>query len=139
MLEYFGIPRGRRAIGASMCCFQADSRNRRKWMSDYHDRQFPRIKVIATADVNSEEMLLFHKIENLSLGGICIQVPEQIPAGDQVEVVINLEEDTDEISTKAEVVWATDGPEVRIGLRFLDMSEGDKEKLRNYLYKNDLV
>ncbi len=108
-------------------------------MSDYHDRQFPRIKVIATADVNSEEMLLFHKIENLSLGGICIQVPEQIPAGDQVEVVINLEEDTDEISTKAEVVWATDGPEVRIGLRFLDMSEGDKEKLRNYLYKNDLV
>ena len=36
-------------------------------------RKHPRIKTDAVVDYTGSEVLLYHKIENISLGGICIQ------------------------------------------------------------------
>ena len=38
-----------------------------------HAREFPRFEVNAYVDYTGNEVLLFHRIQNISLGGVCIQ------------------------------------------------------------------
>lgn len=106
-------------------------------MSEFADRQYPRVRIKATVDVNAEELILFHPVENISLGGVCIQVPSLQEAGSKVEIVINLTEDEDEIEAKAEVVWTAESPEPRLGLRFIEMDDNARLRLRSYLYKTN--
>jgi len=107
-------------------------------MSEHKDRVYPRVQVSATIDVNMDDIGLefFNKIENISLGGVCIATagdPEVV--GTEVELVLNLPEDKDVILS-GEVVWASIAPNPMMGVRFLDLDTDAKTKLRNYLYQS---
>ena len=44
-------------------------------------RVHPRYEVTAYVDYTGSEVLLYHRIENISLGGICIQTTSVEPVG----------------------------------------------------------
>ena len=103
-------------------------------MSEYHDRRFPRYRVKAQLDFSgTEEVMLFHKIENLSLGGVCITSPNPEPEGAEVELEISFP-DTDEVLlVRGKVAWNSQEPPVELGIRFIDLDEAKREIMRNYL------
>ena len=43
--------------------------------ADRRAREFPRYEVSAYVDYTGTEVLLYHRIQNISLGGVCIQTP----------------------------------------------------------------
>src|SRR5438552_3226210 len=53
-------------------------------------RRYPRFVVDALVDVTASEVLLYHRIQNISLGGICIQSPTAEEVGSRVELVLNV-------------------------------------------------
>ena len=44
-----------------------------------HPREFPRFEVNAYVDYTGNEVLLFHRIQTISLGGVCIQTTGNLP------------------------------------------------------------
>jgi len=108
-------------------------------MSEVKDRSYPRISVKATADINSGDLQLFNHIQNMSLGGACINTAEPEIVGTMVELVINLPDGMDEISIEGEVVWTMHTPESKMGVRFLTMQPEAKEALSEYLYEKNSI
>ena len=51
--------------------------------------QFPRYEVNAYVDYTGNEMLLFHRIQNISLGGVCIKTSGVEEIGTIVDLVLN--------------------------------------------------
>ena len=102
-------------------------------MSEKDRRVFPRIEVNAYVDYTGSEVLLFHKIENISLGGISIQASKVEPVGSLVDLVINFPDLDKSIQVKGEVVWASEEPPLDMGIRYVDLSSEDKEVLKKYL------
>jgi len=103
-------------------------------MTEYRDRQSPRYKVKATVDYDgSEDVMLFHKINNMSLGGICITSPNPEPEGAEVDLEIHFPETEESFVVHGKVVWNSQEPPVEMGIRFLDLDETKREILRNYL------
>jgi hypothetical protein len=102
--------------------------------ADRRTRRFPRYEVNALVDVTGTEVLLFHKIQNISLGGISIQSPTIEEIGTIVDLVINFPgPSADSISIKGEVVWVNREPPMDMGIRYVDLDEGSKEKLKKLL------
>src|SRR4051812_46420382 len=95
-------------------------------------RAFPRYEISANVDYTGSEVLLYHRIQNISLGGICISSPTIEEIGTVVDLVINFPELGTSILTRAEVVWANRAPPMDMGLRFFDMDETKRETLRQY-------
>jgi hypothetical protein len=54
-----------------------------------HPREFPRFEVNAYVDYTGNEVLLFHRIQNISLGGVCIQTTGVEEVGTLVDLVLN--------------------------------------------------
>src|SRR5262249_34838353 len=54
-----------------------------------HPRQFPRYEVNAYVDYTGNEVLLFHRLQNISLGGVCIQTSGVEEVGTVVDLVLN--------------------------------------------------
>ncbi len=104
-------------------------------MGEYKDRLYPRVEVSVTVDINAEDVLLYHRIENISLGGVCVKTSSLEPVGSRVEVVVNMPDSQDELEVMGEVVWTSDQPDSKMGIRFLDMNDTVKETLRTFLYK----
>lgn len=97
-------------------------------------RQHPRFEVTAHVDYTGTEILLYHRIENLSLGGMCLQTSTVEDLGTVVDLVISfpdLEDAT--ICLSGEVVWANREDPMDMGIRFLDLDEERKKVLREYL------
>ncbi len=102
-------------------------------MGDYRERKYSRIEVDATVDFENDDsltLLLFHKIENISLGGICIKSPTPEPVGSIVDVAINLPDTEEELCLRGEVVW-TRKDVGEMGIKFLDITDEIKAKLRS--------
>lgn len=95
-------------------------------------RKHPRYKVSAKVDVSGRELLLYHKIHNFSLGGICIQtaVPEDV--GAIVDLTIELP-DGDQLTVQGEVVWVNRESPMDMGIRYLNLDERKLEKLKKLL------
>jgi len=100
-------------------------------------RQFPRIEANAYVDYTGEEVLLYHRIENISLGGISIKAPSVEKVGTQVELVINFPDDEMQIDCLGEVVWSHEEDEGRMGIKFLEMDPKQKSMLKRFLAKID--
>ena len=98
------------------------------------DRAYPRYEVHAYVDVTDVAgVLLYHRIQNLSLGGICIQTSSIEEVGSLVDVVINFPELGAQIAMKGQVVWANREPPQDVGIRWVDLDEGRRETLKKYI------
>lgn len=101
---------------------------------EHKPREFPRFEVNALVDFTGTEVLLYHKIQNISLGGLSLQTPSIEEVGTMVELVINFPDlGGSSLSVRGVVVWANREPPMDMGLRFVDMDEQKRELLRKYL------
>lgn len=100
-------------------------------------RMHPRYEVDAFADMTGTEILLNHKVCNISLGGICLQTQSVEEVGTVVDLVINFPELESTIAVKGEVVWVNREPPRDMGIRYVNISEERKRTLRKYLQSLD--
>src|SRR3954471_4971079 len=101
--------------------------------ADRRAREYPRYEVSAYVDYTGSEVLLYHRIQNISLGGICIQTPSIEEVGSVVDLVINFPELGTSLSLHGEVVWANRVPPMDMGIRFVDMDEHKRETLKQFM------
>jgi uncharacterized protein (TIGR02266 family) len=102
-------------------------------MSAEHPRAFPRFEVNAYVDYTGSEVLLYHRIQNISLGGISIQSSSIEDVGTVVDLVLNFPDIDASIAVKGEVVWANSEPPMDMGIRYIDLDDDRKDTLKRYL------
>src|SRR5215468_5670846 len=91
-------------------------------MPEAHARAFPRYEVEAYVDVSaSADLLLYHRIQNLSLGGICIQTKSLEEVGQLVDVVLNFPDLGEQIEVRGQVVWKNREPPQDVGIRWVEL------------------
>jgi uncharacterized protein (TIGR02266 family) len=100
---------------------------------DRNQREHPRYEVNAYVDYTGTEVLLYHKIQNISLGGICIQTANVEEVGSVVDLVINFPELDAQVALRGEVVWANREPPMDMGIRYVGMDDVKRETLRKYI------
>ncbi len=103
--------------------------------SNRQTRQHPRFEVSAYVDYTGSEVLLYHRIQNISLGGICISTPSVEEMGTIVELMINFPDLGGSVSLRGEVVWVNREPPMDMGIRYIDLDEPKRETLRQYLQR----
>ncbi len=96
-------------------------------------RQHPRFEVTAYVDYAGTELLLYHRIENISLGGICIQTSSVEDVGTLVDLVINFPDLDTSIAVQGEVVWANRELPMDMGIRYVDLDDQRRDTLRRYI------
>lgn len=96
-------------------------------------RHFKRISVTAYVDYTGSEVLLYHKIENISCGGICIQAATVEAPGTLVDLVVNFPDLAKTIELRGEVVWASARAPRNMGIRFVDVTPQAAAILEQYL------
>lgn len=96
-------------------------------------REHPRFVVTAYVDYAGTEVLLYHRIENISLGGVCIQTASIEEVGTVVDLLINFPDLDTSIAIQGEVVWANREPPMDMGIRYLDLGGERRETLRKYI------
>jgi uncharacterized protein (TIGR02266 family) len=101
--------------------------------SSEQPREFPRYEVNAYVDFTGNEVLLFHRIQNISLGGVCIQTSGVEEVGTIVDLVLNFPDLDASIAVRGEVVWANRDPPMDMGIRYIEMDEERKDTLRKYI------
>ena len=102
-------------------------------MSDRRTREFPRFEISAYVDYTGSEVLLYHRIQNISLGGVCISTPSIEEVGSVVDLVINFPDLGTSMSLRGEVVWANREPPMDMGIRYVDLDDQKREMLRKYI------
>ena len=103
-------------------------------MSDSEQpREFPRYEVNAYVDYTGTEVLLYHRVQNISLGGICIQSSGVEDVGTIVDLVINFPDLDASVSLRGEVVWVNRDPPMDMGIRYIDLDNERKDTLRKYI------
>ena len=101
--------------------------------ADRKTREHSRYEVSAYVDYTGTEVLLYHRIQNISLGGICISSPSIEEVGSTVDLVINFPELGTSLALRGEVVWANRDPPMDMGIRYVEMDEEKRETLRQYI------
>src|ERR1041385_2735545 len=101
--------------------------------ADRKTREHPRYEVSAYVDYTGTEVLLYHRIQNISLGGVCIVSPSIEEVGSVVDLVINFPELATSLSLRGEVVWANRDPPMDMGIRYVDLDDARRETLRQYI------
>lgn len=97
-------------------------------------RAHPRLVLNAYVDYTGPaEVLLFHKVRNISLGGICIQTEAVEDVGTLVELVLNFPELDASLAVQGEVVWANREAPADMGIRYVDLDNERRDTLRKYL------
>jgi uncharacterized protein (TIGR02266 family) len=96
-------------------------------------REHPRYEVSAYVDYTGTEVLLYHRIQNISLGGICISSPSIEEVGTVVDLVINFPELGTSLALRGEVVWANRESPQDMGIRYVEMDDEKRETLRQYI------
>ncbi|MBK6849702.1 MAG: PilZ domain-containing protein [Proteobacteria bacterium] len=103
----------------------ADPRNR---------RVDPRYEITAYVDyTGTSEVLLYHRIENISLGGMSIQTASVEEIGTVVDLVISFPDLNTTIAARGEVSWVNREEPMDMGIRFLDLDEERKDVLRKFI------
>lgn len=86
--------------------------------------------------------VFFGYATNLSISGIYVQTINPKPPGARVTIRFNLPKDPNPIDCVGEVVWHKDYDSVKcrrpgMGLRFVEVSEQDRDRLCDFLLKRD--
>jgi Tfp pilus assembly protein PilZ len=98
-----------------------------------YERASPRYEVSAFVDYAGGEVLLHHRIQNISLGGICIQSPSIEEVGSMVDLVVNFPDLGRSLALRGQVVWANREPPMDMGIRYIEMDDSKRSALREYL------
>lgn len=97
-----------------------------------------RVPIQLKVDVESpNDHYLFEYSSNLSRNGIFIHTLDPLPAGTYVNIQFLLPDDYP-IRTRGEVIWANTDEEdedVGMGVKFLGLSEEDRDRILNSLKK----
>src|SRR5262245_27727419 len=102
--------------------------------ADRKMRRFPRYEVKVLVDLTGSDVLLYHKVQNISLGGLSLQTPSLEEVGTIVDLVVSFPDlGEPPLNVKGEVVWANREPPEDMGIRWLDLDEEKREILRRYL------
>lgn len=98
-------------------------------------RAHPRYEVKAYVDVTApaSDVLLFHRIQNISMGGICIQTPAVEEVGAAVDVVLNFPDLGTQVGLRGVIVWANREPPQDVGIRWVNLTEDSRELLKKYI------
>ena len=98
------------------------------------DRSHDRFRVAACADVAGSDLLLYHRIEDLSEGGMCFASPRPDAVGASIDVTLTFPRTETEIPVKGQVVWvAEEEQERRVGLRWVELSAEERIELRTHI------
>lgn len=97
-----------------------------------NNRENPRYEVNAYVEYGGTEVLLY-RIQNISLGGICIQTPSLSEVGSKVDLVINFPELAAQVEVQGEVVWINRTDPKDMGIRYIDMDDRRRDTLRKYI------
>lgn len=101
---------------------------------DHRLREFPRYEISAYVDYASgDDVMLYHRIQNISLGGICITAPQIEEVGTTIDLQINFPDLGKVLEIRGEVVWANREPPMDMGIRYLGLDEEKRELLRLYI------
>jgi len=100
-------------------------------------RRSPRIKTDALVDVAATDVLLFHKIVNISLGGILIECPTVEETGTEVDLCINFPDLDETVEARGVVVWSHEEPSRGMAIRFIELTLEQKAVMRRYLGMQD--
>lgn len=98
-------------------------------------RKHPRYEVSAFVDCTGSEVYLRHRIINVSIGGVCIQVDSAEEIGTEVDLLIHFPELNASMSVHGQVVWANRSHPVDMGIKFTGLDEKKQETLKQYLQK----
>jgi uncharacterized protein (TIGR02266 family) len=96
------------------------------------NRAHPRYEVSAKVDLTEPSGTSSRPIQNLSLGGICIQTPSLEEVGASVDVLLRFPELGAEMAVRGEVVWVNREPPAEVGIRWLDLDEERRALLARY-------
>lgn len=100
-------------------------------MTRDHLREFPRYEISAYVDyATSNDVMLYHRIQNISLGGICITAPQVEELGTIIDLQINFPELGHVLELRGEVVWVNRDPPMDMGIRYLDLKDNERDLLR---------
>jgi uncharacterized protein (TIGR02266 family) len=102
-------------------------------MSEGQKRKDVRIETDALVDYTGSEVLLFHKIENISLGGISMRTATPEDLGTNVYITINFPDFNEVIEVEGEVVWTNHEEPKDMGVKFMALTEKEKAVLRRYI------
>jgi len=107
-------------------------------------RKFPRLNASVAVEYSIIEKYPLKETtvtKNISSGGICLIVYEEIEVNTTLSLKINLADDNDFIETKGKVVWSSEfslGPDKKqrwdIGIEFLEASEDDQKRVSKYIF-----
>ena len=101
-------------------------------------RRSPRIKLNAWIDVaGSRDILLYHKIRDLSLGGVAVETGAPEPVGSKVDLLINFPELDETINASGTVIRVQDQPWQGMVIRFEHLTEDARRVLQKYLGLRD--
>ncbi len=98
-------------------------------------REHVRFEVTAYVDYAGTEVLLYHRIENISLGGICIQTASIEDIGTVVDLLINFPDLDSSLAIQGEVVWANREPPMDMGIRYIDLDDVLAQSLTTFISK----
>jgi len=102
-------------------------------MSDDQKREHVRIETDALVDYTGSEILLFHKIENLGLGGMSMRTATPEELNTKVFITINFPDLNAVVEAEGVVVWTNHEEPKDMGIKFLGLTESDKTILRKYI------
>jgi uncharacterized protein (TIGR02266 family) len=97
------------------------------------NRVHPRYEVEAYVDIVAEDVQLYHRIQNVSLGGICLQTPIVQEVGATVDVLLNFPELGKQIAVQGQVVWANREPPQDVGIRWVGLDDERRALLEQYI------
>ncbi len=92
-------------------------------------RVHPRYEIDASADLSGSGS---HRIQNISLGGICIQTPAAPEVGAPVDVVLHLG-DEGPLDLHGQVVWVNREPPEDVGIRWTGLDDARRTALAAYI------
>jgi uncharacterized protein (TIGR02266 family) len=104
-------------------------------MTGAHQREHVRIETDALLDYAGQDVLLFHRIQDLSLGGLSILTPTPEPKGTKVVMAINFPDLGDAIEIEGEVAWVKNQEPKEMGIRFTNIAPTHRKVLNTYIKK----
>jgi len=96
-------------------------------------RRDPRIDADILVDFTGQDVLLFHHVENISLGGICIHGTTHESVGSEVSLNITFPRLEASLDVRGVVAWVNKEAPLDMGIRFTDLSASDKDVIRRYI------
>lgn len=96
-------------------------------------RRHPRHTLTAFVDYSGASRYKYQRVQNISLGGICISTPMLEEVGTEVDLVIQFPDLDATFDVAGQVIWVNDKELSDMGVRFLDMNAEREQRLQSII------